>query len=328
MNKKTYKVLQLVGRGGSSKVFKVLAPDNAVLALKKVGLCNLDETTLSGYINEINLLRSFKDSEHIIRLFDFEVNREHGNLYMLMEFGEADFGKLLKSKEGRPRDYNFIRYMWQQMLLAVHTVHCAKIVHCDLKPANFLLVGGTLKLIDFGISKAIMNDTTNIVRDNQVGTINYMSPEALQESSASERGRIKIGRSSDVWSLGCILYETVYGKPPFSQFSLVHRLHKILDVNYEIEYRPVDNQMLMEVIKGCLQRSAKRRFTIEELLEHPFLVPRPPSLPTGTVLVSQRHIQELLEKFARHFPQMDPVALSEKLIAQWQRDSASHTMQH
>lgn len=54
------------------------------------------------------------------------------------------------------------------MLQAVHVIHEEKIVHTDLKPANFLLVKGSLKLIDFGIAKAIANDTTNISRDSQV----------------------------------------------------------------------------------------------------------------------------------------------------------------
>lgn len=54
------------------------------------------------------------------------------------------------------------------MLEAVQIVHAQKIVHSDLKPANFVIVQGALKLIDFGIAKAIQNDTTNIVRDNQV----------------------------------------------------------------------------------------------------------------------------------------------------------------
>lgn len=57
---------------------------------------------------------------------------------------------------------------WQQILLAVKTIHEERIVHSDLKPANFLLVRGSLKLIDFGIAKAIMSDTTNIQRDSQV----------------------------------------------------------------------------------------------------------------------------------------------------------------
>lgn len=58
--------------------------------------------------------------------------------------------------------------MLQQILLAVNTIHEERIVHSDLKPANFLLVRGSLKLIDFGIAKAIMSDTTNIQRDAQV----------------------------------------------------------------------------------------------------------------------------------------------------------------
>lgn len=59
----------------------------------------------------------------------------------------------------------------------------------DLKPANFLFVNGALKLIDFGIAKAISNDTTNIERDSQVGTVNFMSPEAIQGNSAQNGQR-------------------------------------------------------------------------------------------------------------------------------------------
>jgi serine/threonine-protein kinase TTK/MPS1 len=62
------------------------------------------------------------------------------------------------------------------MLQAVHAIHEERVVHSDLKPANFLFVKGALKLIDFGIAKTIQNDTTNIHREYQVGTINYMSP--------------------------------------------------------------------------------------------------------------------------------------------------------
>lgn len=66
------------------------------------------------------------------------------------------------------------------MLEAVQAVHEENVVHTDLKPANFVLVKGRLKIIDFGIAKAIANDTVNIQRDQQIGTVNYMSPEAIQ----------------------------------------------------------------------------------------------------------------------------------------------------
>lgn len=277
INGKTYRVLHLIGKGGSSKVFKVLAPDNQVLALKKVNLKNLDDSTLTGYVNEIELLRKLGNAENIIRLVDAEFNKEHANLYIVMEYGEVDLCHMLRERAEKPRDYNFIRYCWQQMLHAVRIVHAAKVVHCDLKPANFLMVRGHLKLIDFGISKAIMNDTTNIVRENQVGTVNYMSPEALQESSgasaAHAKGIIKIGRPSDVWSLGCIMYEMTFGKAPFANFSLIQRLQKIMDHGYEIEFPDLDNSALLDSIRGCLERSIKQRLTIEALLTHPFLMP-------------------------------------------------------
>ena len=70
----------------------------------------------------------------------------------------------------------------------------------SLQPANFLFVKGVLKLIDFGIAKAIQCDnTTNIYRDSQVGTLNYMSPESIQDSGTSEHGQsMRCGRVSDL----------------------------------------------------------------------------------------------------------------------------------
>ena len=210
------------------------------------------------------------------------------------------------------------------MLMAVNTVHEAKIVHCDLKPANFLLVQGTLKLIDFGISKAILNDTTNIVRENQVGTVNYMSPEALQEPTISvhdHRGRLKIGRPSDIWSLGCILYEMTFGKPPFAQFTtLIQRLHKILDPVYEIEFpQNYPNQQLINVIRGCLLRPPKERLTLPQLFNDPFLKPKPPHDKSDTVSITKDQIFNLLEKFSEAFPGIDANLLTDRIYQQWKK---------
>lgn len=68
-------------------------------------------------------------------------------------------------------------------------MHDENVVHTDLKPANFVLVKGRLKLIDFGISKTIANDTTNIGRDQTIGTANYMPPEALRDSGLGMDGK-------------------------------------------------------------------------------------------------------------------------------------------
>lgn len=132
--------------------------------------------------------------------------KDDGFIYMVLEYGEIDLAHMLSQKwkeiEGSDRtiDENWLRFYWQvltqlinlfffrlvcnnatistdydmslkqlqQILQAVNTIHEERIVHSDLKPANFLLVRGFLKLIDFGIAKAINSDTTNIQRDSQV----------------------------------------------------------------------------------------------------------------------------------------------------------------
>ena len=188
-----------------------------------------------------------------------------------------------------------LSFFWQ-MLEAVDTIHEERIVHTDLKPANFLFVNGILKLIDFGIAKAISDDTTNIHRENQVGTLNYISPEALIDTSNSGGGKsfgkknmdMKIGRSSDIWSMGCILYQMIYGRTPFADLGLVHKLRAIVSDEVQISYPQVPKkyQAALEVVKLCLQRDPKLRPSItgeNGLLQHHFLHPG-----RRTAVVSQK----------------------------------------
>ena len=114
-------------------------------------------------MDEITLLKRFTGRHHIIQLVDSQIFRDSGIIYMILEYGEVDLARLLQKRERARRDaegqssskidLNFIRLHWQQMLEAVHIIHEERIVHSDLKPANFLFVEGVLKLIDFGIAK-------------------------------------------------------------------------------------------------------------------------------------------------------------------------------
>ena len=120
INGKIYRVLQLIGRGGSSKVFRVIDSEGQIFALKKVNLKNLDEITLQSYTNEISVLKSFANHPHIIQLIDSEMNKEQACLYILMEYGEIDLGKMLKNRVesgqiGEKADENFIRFSFQQV---------------------------------------------------------------------------------------------------------------------------------------------------------------------------------------------------------------------
>ncbi|GAA93362.1 uncharacterized protein L969DRAFT_91228 [Mixia osmundae IAM 14324] len=303
VNGKVYIRSALLGKGGSSRVYRVTDAEHNIFAIKKVQLNRGDEETYTSFCNEIQLLIKLKGHSRIIQLVDSEVNEQRKTLYMVMEVGEIDLNNLLQEKIGQRVSMNFVRHVWEQMLEAVKVVHDAGIVHTDLKPANFVLVRGALKLIDFGIAKAIPSDTTNIARDSQIGTANYMSPEALCDSGLGPRGErmMKLGRASDVWSLGCILYQMVYGITPFGHIRILqHKMMAIQNPKFAIAFPshaiPTDREGhqvseaavevehdLLVVLRSCLRFDAKQRSTIPALLEDPFLRSQPSRASEATI---------------------------------------------
>lgn len=104
------------------------------------------------------------------------------SLFLVMELGETDLNKVLKAHKSDLPLPTIISY-WHQMLTAVKCIHDNRVIHSDLKPANFLIVNGRLKLIDFGIASKVSLDATSHIKTQQTGTINYISPEALIDTS-------------------------------------------------------------------------------------------------------------------------------------------------
>jgi len=266
VNGKSYAKLGVIGKGGSCKVYRALSKDCTVLAIKKVKLNGMEKKAIEGYANEIALLKKLSSNRSIIRLYDSEVALERKAIFLVMELGDVDLNNVLKQQADQdPLSIHFIRITWEQMLKAVDSIHEERIIHGDLKPANFLFVRGTLKLIDFGIAKAIQNDdTTNIYRDNHVGTLNYMSPEAIVDTgSGGDKARMRLGRASDIWSLGCILYQMVYGQTPFANLPLIPKLQAIINPEHEIDY-PINSYVtadtaVLDAIQLCLQRPPAKR---------------------------------------------------------------------
>ena len=200
LNGKSYLQLNVLGKGGSSCVYRVLslnggADASQLYAYKKVdvrGSGDDSDAVFDSYVNEINLLKKLKGSSpYIIDLVEAEVNRDEMYIAMVMEAGEIDLAKILSQKQrqaivaitssNKPSQHAaltttttatgnhplttstntemellnpfFARMIWQEMLEAVDHIHTHRIVHGDLKPANFVFVKGHLKLIDFGIAK-------------------------------------------------------------------------------------------------------------------------------------------------------------------------------
>ncbi|ROT35599.1 kinase-like protein [Sodiomyces alkalinus F11] len=324
VNGKSYTRLDCLGRGGSAKVYRVTAENGAMFALKRVSLEQADEMTIKGYRGEIDLLGKLTGVDRVINLFDYEMNDEKRMLTLLMEMGELDLNSLLRNRhnpESAKFDPVFVRFYWKEMLECLQSVHQYDIVHSDLKPANFVLVKGRLKLIDFGIANAIQTDeTVNVHRETQIGTPNYMSPESLMDYNAPRGARVpgrpklmKLGKPSDIWSLGCILYQMVYGMPPFGHIAnQMARCQAIINWDHQIEFParamggvPVPPS-LMQTMKRCLNREINMRPTCEELLREtdPFLYPcelHDKALPIDEELLA-RIIQSVVTRCRERMP--------------------------
>lgn len=304
VNDVEYEKIELLGRGGSSKVYKVKDNSNKIYALKRVVFDEFDDSSVNGFKGEIELLNKLNDRTRVVKLFDYEM--EHGVLYLIMECGDHDLSQILSQRAGMPLDIEFVRYHARELLKCVKVVHDAGIVHSDLKPANFVFVKGILKIIDFGIANAVPDHTVNIYRETQIGTPNYMAPEALVamnytgqndgDKSRQQQNRWKVGKPSDVWSCGCIIYQMIYGRPPYGGFQGQNRLLAIMNPEVKIIFsektandEPVPRSIL-DTMKACLLRNPDKRWTVDEVLNSPFLKP---------VMVTPFFIRDLIKNAVR-----------------------------
>lgn len=317
VNGKIFTQMGKIGKGGSSDVFCVMAENYKTFALKRVKLDDCDESAVRGYKGEIDLLKKLTEVERVVRLFDWELNDDKQELNVLMEKGDTDLNRVLTLRLNgvdAKFDSPFTRYHWKEMLECVQAVHDHDIVHSDLKPANFLVVQGRLKLIDFGIANAIDTDNTcNVHRDSHVGTPNYMSPESITDTNApqpgmtrDEAGRplkkdMRIGKPSDVWSLGCILYQMTYGRPPFAHIAnQISRIMAITNPRHTIEYPAtgvggaVIPPALKATLRRCLNRDPERRPSIKSMLsdEDAFMNPE----GKGALLMTEDILGQIINK--------------------------------
>lgn len=226
LNSQMYTKLATIGRGGSSLVYKVISSKGIIYALKEINL-QTDESAKSNnhvpdYITEVETLHAMHHDPYVIQMQLAQEDKVNKFFYMLMECGSCDLDKHLhtiRSNLSMTSDSPLlpsliVKYFWSNMLRCVASIHARGIIHTDLKPVNFVFTEqGTLKLIDFGIAKSIAEESTSACFAKPVGTLNYMSPESLPEDGG------KIRSSSDIWSLGCILYSWIYGEPPFGRIT-------------------------------------------------------------------------------------------------------------
>ncbi|KAH8863650.1 Dual specificity protein kinase TTK [Schistosoma japonicum] len=284
---KKYKVIDELGRGGSSVVYWAMDSGLNPFAVKMVDLKNISQETVISYMNEIEMLKSLLNSDRIIRLYDHECSSE--SLALVMEKGDCDLKSVILSFWSHGSQTishpscmlpSAIVFYWDQMLRCVKALHDRRIVHLDLKPQNFVLVCGQLKLIDLGISRQLPDDSTTLNQWLKLGTLSFMSPEQLEEAAAvaslsslnqSFLWSPEVGRKSDIWSLGVILYMMVYGQLPFNQVEHHSRLSAIINPDVKISLPCIKNESIYMALKRSLVRNHLERASVDELLSYEYV---------------------------------------------------------
>ncbi|KAF8579264.1 kinase-like protein [Ramaria rubella] len=273
-----YDALDIIGNGSFGIIRKVRRKsDGVILARKELNFERMTERDRKQIVAEVNILKDLCH-ENIVRYHDRYVDRDNGILYILMEYcGGGDLGTVIKNctRVNRPLPEDTIWNYFLQILLALQHCHFPtaevstsssssssssrqQILHRDLKPENvFLDANQVIKLGDFGLSKALGAAS---FANTYVGTPYYMSPELMQEKSYDTK--------SDIWSLGCLIYELCALKPPFHE-AKTHNELSIFIRNGRIPPLPRGySQALHQVIKAMLNVNPAMRPSAQQLLSH------------------------------------------------------------
>ncbi|KAL6121976.1 hypothetical protein NUSPORA_01030 [Nucleospora cyclopteri] len=255
---KKFTILERIGKGGFSAVHKVLH-NNKIYALKKASKGDFDKE-----ISILKKLNTPKGDEFIIKMIDCQVDMLSNTVILLLEYGEIDLQSFINKYS-----YSnlFIKYSVEAILKIVDFLHSNQIIHKDIKPANFVFVKGRIKIIDFGISAEIGPDTTSCL-NNKEGTAYYSSPEVFQMQ--------KVSRSTDMWSVGCILHYLIYKETVFTQEQVLN-MKEIINSKKPIEYKKFDrdknpvDKLAIDLMKCCLCYDPNERKKASDLLQyHPY----------------------------------------------------------
>lgn len=254
-----YEVLKPIGKGKFSVVFKATRRrDEQPVALKKIAIFDLmDARAREKTLKEVRLVQSVSHPNIVQYLDAFIENKE---LYIAFEWAEAgDLKRQIhkaNEKSLRFEERTIWRY-FSQLCAAILHLHRARIMHRDLKPANiFLTLQGVVKVGDLGLGRHLSENT--LEARSKVGMPLYMSPEVLRGEPYDWK--------SDVWSLGCILYELAMLRSPFKSegLNLYGLFQKINKGEYE-EVPPLYSDHLRRLVARMISLTAADRPTMEEV---------------------------------------------------------------
>ena len=194
-----------LGEGATGLVYEARAADGSAVALKLLRPELAADATLQARFRREARLAQGIDSTHVVPIL--EVGEADGSVYLVLPLYSG--GSLADRLRARGRlNAGETASLAAELARGLDELHGRGIVHRDVKPSNVLFdADGRAALSDFGLARAV--DSTRLTRDGQLlGTPHYLAPELIEGAEATT--------ASDVYALGCLLYECVAGEPPFA----------------------------------------------------------------------------------------------------------------
>ena len=252
--------------------------DNKIYALKETNVRNLSQQERQDAVNEIRLLASVQQNTAISGFHEAFID---GNrLCIVMEYAPfGDLSRALRKRQAQrkllPEDLIWSYFI--QIARGLQALHSQKILHRDVKTANVLRMSGEIvKLGDLGVAKLMKNNMTN----TQIGTPHYMPPEVWRNRPYTF--------NSDVWALGCVLFEMCTFTVPFEARSMEELRFKVMKGKIPALPQVYSGDM-QKMVKWLMILEPSQRPNIDAVLDHPsvrrraHLAPEPePAVPQPT----------------------------------------------
>ncbi|XP_058525991.1 serine/threonine-protein kinase Nek1 isoform X7 [Ochotona princeps] len=258
-----YVKLRKIGEGSFGKAVLVKSvEDGKQYVIKEINISRMSSKERKESRREVAMLANMKHPNIVQYRESFE---ENGSLYIVMDYCEGgDLFKRINAQRGNLFQEDQILDWFVQICLALKHVHDRKILHRDIKSQNiFLTKDGTVQLGDFGIAR-VLNSTVELAR-TCIGTPYYLSPEICENKPYNNK--------SDIWALGCVLYEMCTLKHAFEAGNMKNLVLKIISGSFP----PVSlhySYDLRSLLSQLFKRNPRDRPSVNSILEKGFIAKR------------------------------------------------------
>ncbi|XP_039920262.1 serine/threonine-protein kinase Nek1 isoform X15 [Hirundo rustica] len=283
-----YIKVRKIGEGSFGKAILVKAKENGQqYVIKEINISKMSNKEREESRREVAVLANMKHPNIVLYRESFE---ENGSLYIVMDYCEGgDLFKKINAQKGILFSEDQILDWFVQICLALKHIHDRKILHRDIKSQNiFLTKDGTIQLGDFGIAR-VLNSTAELAR-TCIGTPYYLSPEICQNKPYNNK--------SDIWALGCVLYEMCTLKHAFEAGNMKNLVLKIISGPFP----PVSMHYsydLRNLLSQLFKRNPRNRPSVNSILEKNFIAKRVEKFLTPE-LIAEEFSHKIFHKFGPH----------------------------